>query len=127
MTRRRLPDRRQSTNYRVYLGEGEQKFHITIGFYDDGTPGDVFCDVGKTPQAVQQITADACILISVALQHGVAAEDLGKSLARFDDGQPYTIIGAICDMLTQLGTKGKEDEDGKSGRDNPRGSPEETP
>ena len=44
-----------------------QLFELTVGFYDDGRVGEVFAQAGKTPQAVQQIVADACILISVAI------------------------------------------------------------
>ena len=96
--RRPLPTRRQSTTARVIMGG--QKFHVTIGFYDDGTPGEIFCDVGKTPQAVQQIISDACIVISIALQHGVSGEALGKSLPHTDSGKCYTVSGVICNLLT---------------------------
>ena len=49
---------------------------------------------------MQQIVADACVLISIALQYGVSAKALGRSLARHEDGKPYTIIGIICDVIT---------------------------
>ena len=112
-----LPSRRQSTTQRLTF-EGH-KFHITIGFYDDGTPGEVFCDVGKTPQAVQQIISDACIVISIALQHGVPGEALGKSLPRADNGKCYTVIGVICNLLTAF-SLGDKDENDKAGGDSPR-------
>ena len=115
--RQLLPPRRQSINHSLTF-EGH-KFHITIGFYDDGSPGEVFCDVGKTPQGVQQIMSDACIIISVALQHGVSGEALGKSLPRTDTGKCYTVIGVICNLLTAFGL-GDKDENDKDGGDNPR-------
>ena len=101
MSREYLPDRR--VNRTVKARWEDQTFYLTVGFYDEELkrPGEVFADTGKTPQAVQQVIADACILISVALQFGVSAADLGKSLARFDNGKPYTIIGVICDLLSR--------------------------
>lgn len=121
--RRALPPRRQSTTYRL-LTPGGHKFHLTIGFYDDGTPGEIFCDVGKTPQAIQQIISDACILISIALQHGVTGEELGKSLAYYDDGKPYTVVGSICEILTSV-RLGDINENDQGGGDPPRPPPEE--
>lgn len=112
MPRSQLPTRRPSSNCVIDF-EG-QRFAITIGFYPDGQPGEVFADAGKTPQAVQQIISDACILISVALQHGVTAADLGKSLTHFDNGEPYTVLGVICDMLAKTTLGGEEDEDDTS-------------
>ena len=40
MPRKRLPDRRQAET--VDLHYGGQRFHLTIGEYDDGRPGEVF-------------------------------------------------------------------------------------
>ena len=77
----------------------EQTFELTVGFYNDGQIGEIFAGGGKTPQAIQQLVADACVLISIALQYGVSVEALGRSLARHDDEKPYTIIGIICDVI----------------------------
>ena len=103
-----LPSRRQSSNYNIEFGG--QQFAVTVGFYPDGQPGEVFANAGKTPQAVQHIVADACILTSIALQHGVPAESLVQSLAHFNDGKPYTIIGAICEILTTAHLGGEDAE-----------------
>ena len=46
-------------------------FTVTIGFYADGTVGEVFIDGGKTGQDMQSIARDAAVLLSLALQHGV--------------------------------------------------------
>ncbi len=103
-----LPSRRQSSNYNIEFSG--QQFAVTVGFYPDGRPGEVFANAGKTPQAVQHIVADACILISIALQHGISAENLVQSLAHFSDGKPYTIIGAICKILTTAHFGDKDEE-----------------
>lgn len=103
--RRTLPDRRLLTNFSIEW-EG-QEFNISVGFYDFNCleVGEVFADCGKSPQAVQQLVADACIIISVALQYGVPPEALGKSLSRFETGVPYTIIGLVCDAIVRKGWK----------------------
>ena len=40
MPRKRLPDRRQSET--LDLWHGGQRYHVTIGQYGDGRPGEVF-------------------------------------------------------------------------------------
>lgn len=101
-----LPSRRETRNLSLICDNNE--FKITIGFYPGegdelGPPGEVFAEAGKTPQTIQQLVADACILISISLQHGVSPEALRHSLACFDDGSPYTILGVICDVLVNKG------------------------
>ena len=109
MSRKYLPTRRQVTTTTITWNE--HLFDLTIGFYDEELlhPGEVFANSGKTPEAVQQLVQDACVLISVALQHGISPSALGKSIPRFDNGAPYTIIGTICDILIQT-TKGENSE-----------------
>ncbi len=45
MPRERLPDRRQAET--VDLWHGGQRFHVTIGQYPDGRPGEVFIHGAK--------------------------------------------------------------------------------
>ena len=106
MSRKYLPTRRPVTTTTVMWRD--HLFDLTIGFYDEEMlhPGEVFANSGKTPEAVQQLVQDACVLISVALQHGIPPEALGRSIPHFDNGKAYTIIGMICDILTQI-TKGE--------------------
>ncbi len=40
MPRERLPDRRQAET--VDLWHGGRRFHVTVGQYNDGRPGEVF-------------------------------------------------------------------------------------
>ncbi len=47
MSRERLPDRRQSET--VDLWHGGKRFHLTVGEYNDGRPGEVFIR-GALPQ-----------------------------------------------------------------------------
>ena len=45
MPRERLPDRRQAET--VDLWHGGRRFHVTIGQYDDGRPGEIFLHGAK--------------------------------------------------------------------------------
>lgn len=89
--RDRLPNRRQQET--VTVG----KHHISLGFYPDGRVGEVFASGEKPGSESDHLLADACTVISVALQHGVDAGELAKSLARDPDGQAATIIGAVVE------------------------------
>jgi hypothetical protein len=55
---------------------------VTVGFDPaTGKPAEVFADTIKGGQ-MQASIADACVLLSIALQHGITPADLGKSLGR---------------------------------------------
>ena len=41
-----------------------QPFTVTVGFYPDGTPGEVFIDGGRTGQDVQSTARDAAVVLS---------------------------------------------------------------
>ena len=51
-----------------------QPFTVTVGFYPDGTLGEVFIDGCKTGNDIASIARDAGVLLSLALQHGVSPE-----------------------------------------------------
>lgn len=104
MTRATLPTRRPNAT-RAVQWDGHE-FSVTIG-YDPATvrPAEVFCDVPKGGQMAATL-ADACVLISIALQHGIAPADLAKSLGRVpvlwgDEGatQPASPLGAVIEAM----------------------------
>ena len=49
--RRVLPQRRAAETFDLRFWN--QPFTVTVGFYADGTPGEVFIDSGKTGQDIQ--------------------------------------------------------------------------
>ena len=49
--RRVLPQRRAAETFDLRFWN--QPFTVTVGFYADGTPGEVFIDGGKTGQDIQ--------------------------------------------------------------------------
>lgn len=63
---------------------GESSLFLTIGFDPDtGRPSEVFYAEGfRSGSDLEFLVVDACIVISVALQSGIPAKDLSKSLSR---------------------------------------------
>jgi hypothetical protein len=96
--RRVLPRRRAAETFNLRFWN--QSFSVTIGFYPDGTPGEVFIDGGKTGQDIQSTARDAAVVISLALQHGVPVADLRHAVTRDSSGAAASILGAIVDRIS---------------------------
>lgn len=106
MTRKRLPDRRPSTNLSIAWATeaGEHQVTLTAGFDPaTGALAEVFYSDGqKTGSQLQHTMQDACVIISIALQHGVTVAELAHSLGRvplWGRMAPASPIGAIIDAL----------------------------
>lgn len=78
MTRIPLPARRQNVTRSVTFNG--RAFTVCIGFDDAGHPREVFADGEREGSGMQAFLDDACIVISIALQHRIPAEDLMRSL-----------------------------------------------
>lgn len=80
------------------------RFTVTVGFDPQtGRPMEVFADTPKGGQ-MQATLADTCVLISIALQSGVAPAALAKSLAKEPDPMrgsmgPASPVGAVMEVL----------------------------
>ena len=72
--RRRLADTRDSRTHKFSVGGHEGYMHV--GFFDDGTPGEVFLTMSKQGSTIAGLMDSIAILISVALQYGVPLESL---------------------------------------------------
>ncbi len=70
--RRRLPEDRTEVGRKFQVGEYEGYIHV--GLYEDGTPGDIFCDVAKVGTTLQGLMNSLMIAVSVGLQYGVPLE-----------------------------------------------------
>lgn len=106
MTRRQPPNRRPAITiplaWRTELAT--HAFDITIGL--DPTSGaaiEVFyADGQRGGSQLQHAIQDACVLISLLLQHGVQARDIAKSLSTMPvHGKPEfaTVVGVIVGAL----------------------------
>lgn len=105
MSRDRLPNRRPSANVEVIwqTDAGEAAFTLTAGFDPaTGLLREVFYSDGlKSGTAMLHTIQDACVLVSLALQHGAYLDVLAHSLGRLGRGcnVPASPIGAVVDAL----------------------------
>ena len=96
--RRTLPQRRAAETFNLRFWN--QSFSVTIGFYVDGTPGEVFINGCKTGNDIESIARDAGVLLSLALQHGVPPEAIRYAVTRGASEEPASILGAVVDSIT---------------------------
>ena len=74
--RRRLPDERPAITHKFRVGE--QEGYITVGLFDDGSPGEVFITISKEGSTIRGLMDSVAVLTSLALQYGVPLSDLSK-------------------------------------------------
>ncbi|MGE0686220.1 MAG: hypothetical protein AB7P33_05730, partial [Dehalococcoidia bacterium] len=67
--RRRLPDERQSITHKFRVGE--QEGYVTVGLFDDGTPGEIFVTISKEGSTIRGLMDSVAMLTSYSLQYGV--------------------------------------------------------
>jgi len=67
--RRRLPDERRSITHKFDI-QGHEGY-ITVGMYEDGTPGEVFITMAKEGSTIRGLMDAFATQTSVALQYGV--------------------------------------------------------
>lgn len=82
--RHALPGRRPCETRRVATPEGHT-IHLTVGYDPDepDRPREVFYSGGfRSGSQLEFQVQDACVLISLLLQHGISPADISKSLAR---------------------------------------------
>ena len=78
-----LPTRRLTETRRVRTPEGHS-IHLSVGFDPDepDRPREVFYSAGfKTGSQLEFQIQDACVMISLLLQHGLKPDDIAKSLS----------------------------------------------
>lgn len=107
--RERLPDRRMSATEKIT--HGPHSFFVTIGIDRMGNIKEVFyADGQRSGSDLQHAITDACVIISIALQHGVTPDEMFRSLAsvpvvEWADGEPVerhvpaSIMGAIVNHI----------------------------
>jgi len=75
---------------------------VTIGYFPDGSPGEVFVSAAKVPGTdLDAMARDGAILLSLCMQYGVPLDVLAGALTRNIDGSPSAITGAVVDRLKQ--------------------------
>ena len=76
--RRKLPDERHSITHKFSLGGHEG--YITVGMYDDGTPGELFIKMAKEGSTLSGLMDGFALSISIGLQYGVPLKALVDKL-----------------------------------------------
>jgi ribonucleotide reductase alpha subunit len=102
--RRRLPNDRVSLTHKFSIGGHEG--YLTIGFYADGLPGEIFIRMNKEGSTISGLMDTIAILTSLGLQYGVPIETLSDKLAHtqyeprgMTDNQEIPFATSIPDYL----------------------------
>lgn len=84
--RKRLPDERRSLTHHFEINarnrDGEIEAHdgyLTVGLYEDGSPGELFVRHGKaSPDLWRGLLDDFAVAVSLALQYGADVETIAR-------------------------------------------------
>jgi hypothetical protein len=95
--RRRLPDRRLSTSFDVEVGG--LHYTCTVGWFPDGTIGEVFLNNHKSNSMADTNARDAAIVFSIAVQHGADPEVIRRALCRDAQGRASGPLGEALDRI----------------------------
>jgi ribonucleoside-diphosphate reductase alpha chain len=77
--RRKMSDTRNSITHKFSI-EGHDGY-ITVGLYDDGTPGEIFLSMAKQGSTVSGLMEAFGRAVSYALQYGVPLSDLVRNFS----------------------------------------------
>lgn len=77
--RRKLPDERRSLTHKFKIGN--HGGFITVGLYEDSTPGEIFITMNKEGSVIAGLVDSFAIAISYALQYGVPLKALVNKFA----------------------------------------------
>src|SRR6202043_2962119 len=72
--RRKLPSERQSLTHKFSVGGHEG--YITVGMYEDGTPGEIFIKMSKEGSTLSGFMDGFALSVSIGLQYGVPLKAL---------------------------------------------------
>ena len=82
--RKRLPAERKSITHKFNVGGHEG--YLTVGMYDDGTPGEIFIKMSKEGSTLSGFMDGFAMSVSIGLQYGVPLKSLVDKFVntRFD-------------------------------------------
>src|SRR5437660_3461423 len=72
--RERLPDTRKSLTHKFRVGTHE--VYATVGFYEDGRPGELFLRMAKEGSTLSGMADSYATAVSIMLQYGVPLKDI---------------------------------------------------
>ncbi len=104
--RRRLPDERKSITHKFRVAEHEG--FITVGLFEDGTPGEIFITISKDGSTLSGIMNALALSISLNLQYGVPLEAIVRKFThvRFEpsgmtSNPEIPIVKSIIDYIAR--------------------------
>ena len=77
--RHRMPDTREAITHHFSIADHDG--YITVGKYEDGSPGEVFMRMAKQGSTVSGLVDSVAICMSLALQYGVPLQTLADKLS----------------------------------------------
>ena len=77
--RRRMPDEREAITHHFSIADHDG--YVTVGKYEDGSPGEVFMKMAKQGSTVAGLMDSLAICMSLALQHGVPLQVMVDKLS----------------------------------------------
>jgi ribonucleoside-diphosphate reductase alpha chain len=80
--RRKLPATRPAVTHHFNIAGHDG--YLTVGLYDDGTPGELFIKMNKEGSTVSGLMDTVGILTSMCLQHGVPLDLIANKLSYMD-------------------------------------------
>ena len=80
--RRRLPDERTAITHKFSVGGHEG--YLTVGLFEDNTPGEIFVKMSKQGSVVSGLMDSFAIAISLAMQYGVPLHKKRYAVEFFD-------------------------------------------
>lgn len=103
-SRQQLPNRRMSVTETISFTRGDgniSTYEATIGFDQLYRPREIFLFGAKDGTDMYCALLDTAVALSVALQHGVTATAMARSLYRAGESMPGSIVGAALDLLSK--------------------------
>ena len=102
--RHKLPTERRSFTHK--FGVAGHEGYVTVGLYDDGSPGEIFVRMAKEGSVIAGLMDSFALAISLALQHGVPLTILCEKFkgtrfepSGFTGNQEIPIATSIMDYL----------------------------
>ena len=95
--RSRLPNRRRAET--IEFDHDGIKYIASVGFFETGGLAEIFLRGGKSGSAVEAMTHDGAVVVSVALQFGAPLAAIRKALLRLPDGAAAGPLGRVLDLI----------------------------
>jgi len=100
----KLPARRAALTFEFFADAATSSHPAvaTVGFLDNGQPGEIFINAVKRDQFMDHLIRDTGVLLSYALQCGCDFARLRAGVTRDACGKPQGIAGAALDALADF-------------------------